>query len=143
MLFRSVFITLALSTFAGSEGDDSFRRGLNYNAVLAAAGRQHALGWRSTLSVAGDQRHLRLSLTDRLSQPVTGFGIAATLGRPSTNRFDQPLSFNETAAGQFEANLPAIGSGTFVIDLLVRDPMSPAAEPILQVRQRLWLKPTS
>ena len=138
---NGVFAYLAISSFSGVDGEDSYRHGLDYNATIAAAQRQAALGWSANLVPLSGRRGLDLTVADKSGAPLTGLSIKGVIARPSTDRFDRPLAMLETAPGHYEVVFSSpIEPGNWVADLAVA-----AAEPgpvatQFQMRQRLWLK---
>ncbi len=102
-----VLVFAALTTFTGVTTGQSYDRGRAYNAVLAEAARQDALGW--TARVAFDGGMLDVSVADRAGQPVRG-RLDGVLLRPLEGR-EVPLDFVAAGPGRFRAApaLPARG----------------------------------
>ena len=46
---NGIFLYLAMTTFAGGDTADPYRKGLNYNETLVAAERQAERGWRTDM----------------------------------------------------------------------------------------------
>jgi nitrogen fixation protein FixH len=102
-----VLVYAALTTFTGVTTGHAYDRGRAYNAVLAEAARQDALGWAAR--VAFDGGLLDVSVTDREGAPVRG-SLEGVLLRPLEGR-EVPLDFVAAGPGRFRAApaLPARG----------------------------------
>ncbi len=102
-----VLVVAALTTFTGVTTGQSYDRGRAYNAVLAEAARQDALGW--TARVALEAGVLDVSVTDREGVPVRG-SLEGVLLRPLDGREVQ-IDFVAAGPGRFRAApaLPARG----------------------------------
>jgi nitrogen fixation protein FixH len=94
-----VLVYAALSTFTGVTTGRSYDRGRAYNAVLAEAARQDALGWRAR--VALDAGFVAVRVADREELPVGG-RIEGVLQRPLEGR-EVPLDFAAAGPGRFIA----------------------------------------
>lgn len=133
------FAYAALQTYTGVVAQEPYRKGLTYNRRIDADARQSERGW--TAEVAADRDgHARLDIAARDGQPVGGLAVTATLGRPSTDEFDRRLTFVETKPGHYESTVAALDAGNWIVTLAAREG-GPAAEPVFQLRRRLWLKP--
>ena len=138
---NGVMAYLALSTFSGLDGDDSYRAGLNYNQTIAHAEQQSALGW--SVNIAGEpaRRGLALQVLDKGGSPVAGLTVTGTLGRPSTDRFDTPIAFKESEPGRYLAALSTPAeAGTWVVSLAATPSADGGKSAFYQIKQRLWLK---
>ena len=67
---NGVLIWLALTTFSGLDREAPYARGIGYNAVLAEARDQAALGWQTEIEAADDR--LAISVADSMAAPLTG-----------------------------------------------------------------------
>jgi nitrogen fixation protein FixH len=91
----------ALRTFPGIAVDDTFDHSNDYDKVLAAAGREAALGW--SLIVTVDAGRPVAILTGRDGTPLEGARVAATAERPvGPDRITQ-LAFRAEAPGRYVA----------------------------------------
>jgi nitrogen fixation protein FixH len=133
------FIYQAVSTFGGIETPDAYKKGVAYNASIARDVQQARLGWQDEVAILGAPRRLRVALRDRDGTAIAGKRLAATIGRPATDRFDAALEMYETSAGIYEAPLPATADGTWIVDLSAYE--GEAGEPAYQARRRLWIGP--
>ena len=133
----------ALSTHSGLVAKEPYRKGLNYNARIAAHERQAALGWTTDLVVARDGA-VSFALLDATGAPVAGLHLSAVLIRPTTSREDIRLAFNESGYGRYVAEAGALEPGVWQIDVEARLAAAggeDASEPVYRERRRLWLKP--
>lgn len=131
------FLYSALSTYTGIVAQEPYRKGLAYNERIAADERQVKLGWRDDL-VVERSGVVRLSLSGAQGEPVRDVILGGSIGRPSTNREDRPLTF-VAKGGTYVADVGSLAEGNWVVDLLVRTSLS--EEPVYRARRRIWLKP--
>ena len=131
------FLFAALSTHSGEVASEPYRKGLAYNARIAAGERQAGREWRDTLTVATTGT-VSLMLLDRAGAPVPGLIVTATIGRPSTIRHDRSAPLIEQAAGSYVAGLGALEDGNWLITIEARSPSS--GETTFRSRKRLWLR---
>jgi nitrogen fixation protein FixH len=108
----------ALHTFPGEAGRDGFDLSNNYNAVLATAQQQAALGWQIEADVT-DTRYPVLRLTDRNGAPLATAAIDAQAERPLGSAETTVLTFKPEGEGRFQAD-KALSSGQWDIMLTVR-----------------------
>lgn len=135
----ATMIYKALTTFGGVDNTNAYRDGVAYNRRIARDAEQSLTGWHDDMQIV-DAQTLRVSLRDRDGGAVAGKTVTARIGRPATNRFDQPLTLAEVTPGRYEAPVPDAGEGSWIVDLSV-DSGEPAAGPVYQMRRRLWIKP--
>lgn len=135
---NATFLYFALTTFNGVETPDAYRRGLQYNQVLAEAESQQALGWQGALRL--DPRRIELSLRDAAGRPVSGVTAAARIGRPATDRLDAEVALTEVGAGLYVAELSRLAEGAWIADVAVRR-LSLEDATLWRKRERLWLRP--
>ena len=113
----------AIDTFPGLETEDAYRKGRDYNDILAAAQRQEALGWQESISLektgsgTGAAHHLKLVLAG--AEDESGLKVQLLLKRPATDADDQLLALVETTAGTFEAVTSELMQGRWKASLLV------------------------
>lgn len=138
----AVLIYKALSTFGGLDNANAYNEGLAYNARIARAEQQSALGWSETVELQSDPARLRVLLkrTDGTAPALAR--LEAVLGRPATNREDTTFRLAEIAPGHFEAPVGHdLAPGSWIATVRAFDADAPAAEPVYQVRRRLWIAP--
>jgi nitrogen fixation protein FixH len=117
---NGTMIAIAIATWPGLETADAFRKGIGYNAALAAAREQAALGWRAELAFrpagpgTGETRRGRveLRLTDAAGRPVERAEVRADLVRPTHEGYDFAATLERGATGgvyALEAEFPLAG----------------------------------
>jgi nitrogen fixation protein FixH len=123
-----VLVYFALTTFTGVTTPRSYDRGRGYNAVLAEAARQDALGWTARVSLEGAT--LSVVVADREGQPLGG-RVEGVLLRPLEGA-EVPLEFTAVGGGRFVARpvLPARGQWEARLTLQ-------SAQGRLDIRQRI------
>lgn len=138
----SIMIYKAVSTFGGLENANAYRDGLAYNARIARAERQSALGWSETVELLPDPARLRVSLAGADGTPPAPARLEAVLGRPATNREDAALRLVQVAPGVFEAPVGRdLDPGAWIATVRAFETEAQAAEPVFQARRRLWIAP--
>ncbi|HEV7268192.1 MAG TPA: FixH family protein [Falsiroseomonas sp.] len=113
-----VLVVASVTTFTGVTTGQSYDRGRAYNAVLAEAARQDALGWSARVALDGSA--LAVAMNDReglpvggrmegvLLRPLEGVEIALDFVAAGPGRF---IAFAGTPAqGQWEARLSLHGT---------------------------------
>jgi nitrogen fixation protein FixH len=102
-----VLVYAALSTFTGVTTGKAYDRGRGYNAVIAEAARQDALGWTTRVVLQGGV--LSVAATDREGLAV-GSRVEGVLLRPLEGA-ELRLDFAAAGPGHFIAlaDLPAQG----------------------------------
>ena len=138
---NGVFVYYALTTFNGVETQDAYRSGLAYNTRIAEAERQESRDWRGQVTLSPETRKLSLVLADGAGFPVPGLTIAAGIGRPATDRFDTRLALSEIRPGTYEAEVPSLGEGNWIVDIEARQTKGTALVVAYRLKERLWLKP--
>lgn len=96
---NALLIYYAFSTFTGVTVPHAYERGRGYDAVLAEAARQDALGWRAEVTLAGGM--LSVVATDRDGRPVPG-RVEGVLLRPLEG-MELPLAFASRGSGRWAA----------------------------------------
>jgi nitrogen fixation protein FixH len=98
----------ALRTFPGVAQTDVFDESNKYDAVLAEAQKEAALGW-SVKAAATDAR-VTVSLTNRSGGALAGAQVTATALRPLGPDHTTALTFREVTPGTYHAEA-ALGNG--------------------------------
>lgn len=98
---NGILIYYAVSTFTGVTVPHAYERGRGYEAVIAEAARQDALGWTAEVSLTGGA--LRVVATDRAGRPVSG-RVEGVLLRPIEG-LEVPLVFAPTGGGRWAAQV--------------------------------------
>ncbi|WP_137124116.1 FixH family protein [Roseomonas sp. HF4] len=96
-----VLVWFAVTTFTGVTVPRSYERGRGYDAVLAEAARQDALGWRAEVTLAGGR--LAVVATDRDGRAVPG-RVEGVLLRPLEGT-EIALRFAPTGGGRWAAEV--------------------------------------
>lgn len=104
-----VAVNLVLTYFAFSSSPGlvtahPFDEGNGYNAVLAAAAKEDALGWKSAITYApsGSQSGtLGVALTDKNGVSLTGVAVSARIERPVEPLPELDLSLSEITSGHY------------------------------------------
>lgn len=111
-------VLAALSTFAGTTTTGAYDRGRAYNAVLAEAERQAALGWAARVTLAGGR--LDVVVTDRQGAPVPG-ALQGIMLRPLQG-LTMPLELVEQAPGRWSALARHLAAGQWEARLTLTGP---------------------
>lgn len=103
---NGLMIAFAFTSWTGFDGADAYRRGVHYNAALAAAAHQDSLGWHSRIAFAdrgGQAGRIEFQLTDKSGAPVRHAAVKAMIVRPTAagHDFAEPLA--ESAPGRYAA----------------------------------------
>lgn len=98
---NAVLVVASVSTFTGVTVGQSYDRGRAYNAVLAEAARQDALGWTAEVALTAGGGALIVAVTDREGLPVAG-RLDGVLLRPVEGTA-VPLAPAATAPGRWQA----------------------------------------
>lgn len=98
---NGVLIYFAVTTFTGVTVPRAYEQGRQYNAVIAEAARQQALGWRAQVTLEGGR--LEVVATDRDGRPVPG-RIEGVLQRPLQG-VELPLVFGPRGSGRWAAEV--------------------------------------
>lgn len=112
---NATMIAIAVTTFPGLETADAFRKGIGYNAALAAAREQAGLGWRAEIDatpLGGRRLRVELRLADAAGRPVERADVRAELVRPTLHGHDFAETLERTAAAgvyALEADFPLPG----------------------------------
>jgi nitrogen fixation protein FixH len=130
------FLYAALSTHTGVVSEEPYRKGLAYNARIAADERQAALGWQADVAMGKDGR-VELRLHDGAGKPVSGVRVVAMVGRPATKGFDRQLTLAEAELGAYAASVGRFEPGTWTASIEVFDGVT--AVPVYRIRRRLWI----
>ncbi len=126
---NGVLIYSAISTFTGTTTARSYDRGRAYNAVIAEAERQAALGWTGQVSLVAGR--LSVTVADRESLPVPGH-LDGLLQRPLDGR-TLPVTFTATAPGRWVAEVVPPSPGQWEARLTLTGPDG----AVFDIRQRV------
>ena len=134
---NGLFLYYALDTFSGIDTKDAYRKGIAYNQTLEEGRRYDRLGWQSKLIAKG--ANLELTLTSEDGTPVRGKKITGKVGRPSTDKFDHPVTFTDKGDGIYVADNVNLAAGGWIVSADVYEAVSPDNTPRFRIKERLWL----
>jgi nitrogen fixation protein FixH len=103
---------LAGRTWTGLVVKNSYVASQHFNEGLAAARRQAARGWSSSLGYADGQ--LAFSLVDRDGKPVVIDGLKVWLGRPAFEQQDRRADLVYVGEGRYRAKVD-LGAGPWEV----------------------------
>lgn len=139
---NAVFLYSALSTHTGVVANEPYRKGLHYNERIEADRQQSERGWQGEVALDATGETVAVTLLDRNGRPLSGLGVNARIGRPSTSDLDIRLDMKETAPGHYGARLAKLEAGSWLIDVEARELHSKGEDALVwRSRKRLWLKP--
>jgi nitrogen fixation protein FixH len=128
IVVNAVLVFAALDTFPGLETTDHYRKGLAYNANLAAAREQRERGWKVDLSFAADaataaeqgRGTLRVRFADRDGEPLAGLSVTAMLTRPAHAGHDFEVPLRNLGEGVYQATVALPLRGLWEARILAR-----------------------
>ena len=122
---NGLLIHYALSSFSGLTSQHASAEGAHYNAAIAAARAQAALGWQVSLTLSnvhGLAGTVEAVLLDREGKPLTGADVAVGLIRPTSAGADQAYSLKDVGGGRYRADIVVGLSGIWDLRLIARHP---------------------
>lgn len=123
---NAVFVWLASNTHSGPVTQAAYDKGVNYNARLAAAAAEAALGWTMAVTVdpvgtmGNGASEITLIIRDAGQAPLSGLQVNGRLVRPVTNGYDQSLSFTAIGEGQYRVRIMSAQPGQWELRVLAR-----------------------
>ena len=139
LIANGFFVYFALTSFSGLSTDDPYKKGLNYNAALAAKEEQLARNWKTDLVIeeTGVQELLiTLNLTDANEQVPEFTDIKAVLRRPAVEGEDILLEFVQSGA-ELKAAVYAPKPGNWDLTMWL---YGAGYDTAYRVEKRLWVK---
>lgn len=134
---NATMASFAFSSWTGIATPDAYRKGLAYNATLAAARRQAELGWQGAVSYAGGEAgRVEFALRDRAGAPVIGATVRATFVRPTSEGHDFEVALEPLGGGRYAARVAPPLPGVW--DLRIAATRGDAAA---RFEQRIFIKP--
>ena len=109
------FIVIAVASFPGAATTDDFDTSNRYNAVLAQAARDRAIGWTARAGVSGD--YPMLDLLQANGMPLVHAAVTAEASRPIGQAASVSLDFHETSPGHYVASNSLTLPGQWDLDL--------------------------
>lgn len=140
-LVNAIFVYFAISTFNGVETGDAYRQGLAYNSRIADEDAVRSRGWRGKMNLE-PSGNLTLSLTDKYGSAVPGLFVRAKLGRPATDKFDQAMTLQEVAPGNYQAPAGPLAKGNWVVAIEAEQERSTGRFIAYRMKERIWLSPS-
>lgn len=128
---NGVLVVASLTTFTGVAVSRPYERGRGYEAVLAAAARQDALGWSVAITLA--EGAVQVTARDRDGGPVAA-KLSGLLQRPAATA-SLALEWLPVAPGRWAA--PVVGAGRGQWDARVQ--LTGTDGAVFELRQRLLL----
>jgi nitrogen fixation protein FixH len=138
----AVLVWLAVSTFGGLDTPDAYRKGLAYNANVAAQSTQDQLGWRDTVRFNQDGASLEATITDRDGKGIENLAVTVSLARPTVNWSDKRLSLQPLGGGRYIAPVADMAPGNWIAAIEAR-----ASRPdeqnaaVYRSKTRVWRQP--
>jgi nitrogen fixation protein FixH len=129
---NAALVFASVSTFAGVAVGRAYERGRGYEAVLAEAARQDALGWSVDVALSG-AGILLVEAHDRDGRPIEG-RLAGTLQRPA-GRDGFALEPEAVAPGRWAAPIAGAHRGQWDVRLAVTGPNG----AVVEARRRVVL----
>jgi nitrogen fixation protein FixH len=96
---NAVMVWHAVSSFSGVAVQGPFDRGRNYDAVIAEAERQRALGWTMAVALEGGRLTVRAAGPD--GRPLDRLEITAVLTRPAEALPPVPVALVAEGGGRY------------------------------------------
>lgn len=131
---NGLLVYYAVSTFSGGDRPNPYRSGLDYNATIAEAEQQAALGWTAKADYDGNAGRITLHFTDSAAAPVTGLSLSGKLARPAVDTYDRAVTFREWREGFYVSDV-ALPAGNWVLS--VESSKQEGASPIYRLKKRL------
>ena len=120
-----MLVRLALSSNTGLVTDRAFDTGQSYNAVIAAGGRQQALGWKAAIDIQpaarADAPHrltISVAMTEESGKPLTGLSISGHVISPVDPQPDLEIALDENAGGIYRGAVSAPRQGQWEAQLV-------------------------
>ncbi|MEJ0015244.1 MAG: FixH family protein [Acetobacteraceae bacterium] len=115
VVVNGAMVYAALRSSPGQAGE-GFALSNHYDAILADAARDAALGWEVAARTDGDGRAV-VALTGRDGAPLAGASLAGIARRPLGPPDARNLVFQEAGAGRFVADVVLPSAGQWELTL--------------------------
>ena len=112
-----VMARFAIDTFGGTVVDNSYVASQRYNAWLAEARAQDALGWTLDVSL-DDARRVRIG-THAPGGPLVGATVTAVAAHPLGRAPERTLGFASAGEGRYVSD-GALPPGRYLLHIVVR-----------------------
>ena len=107
------FVFIAYAHPPSETTEDAYAKGLAYNDILARAGAQAQLRWRSDIDYTAGR--LRFSLTDHAGQPVTAARVKAWFVHPGNAVEDRSFDLRDDGEGRYVTDAPLPVKGVWTV----------------------------
>lgn len=111
---NSIFVSYALSTFAGEDVKQPYQKGLEYNQQLAGRQAQAALGWQASIAArreANGEALVMVRLRNSEEQPLSALDVDVQLRHPVNAHLDRSLKLKALGDGVYEARVADLKRG--------------------------------
>lgn len=111
---NSIFVSYALSTFAGEDVKQPYQKGLEYNDKLASKQAQAALGWQATIAARREKNGesvFVVRLVNTENQPLSALDVDLQLRHPANAYLDRSLKLMPLGDGVYEARVADLKRG--------------------------------
>lgn len=135
---NSIFVSYALSTFAGEDVDQPYMKGLDYNKTIAAHLAQQKLGWTATLAASRDGTKavsIELRVEDRGKLAVNGLDVGVTMRHPTNAHLDRDVKLLPKGDGLYQATLANVMPGQW--DVIAEGALN--GQPSFEAKRRILL----
>jgi len=133
---NGIMVAYALKTFPGLSDPAAYNHGVAYNAVLAEADRQEALGWRlvARLEPQGDMSasDIVVRVTRSNGTPLDGLTVTGQLTRPIDAPATVDAAFEPAGAGIYRTHVALPRAGQWELHIT-----AVAGNDRLDIRQRV------
>jgi len=111
---NAIFVSYALSTFAGEDVKQPYQKGLEYNQNIAGKEAQAALGWQATIAARREKSGesvFVLRLVNAENQPLSALDVDLRLRHPANAYLDRSLKLMPLGDGVYEARVADLKRG--------------------------------
>jgi|JI10StandDraft_1071094.scaffolds.fasta_scaffold132035_2 nitrogen fixation protein FixH len=111
---NTIFVSYALSTFAGEDVKQPYQKGLEYNDKLASRQAQAALGWQATIAARREKNGesvFVVRLVNAENQPLSALDVDLQLRHPANAYLDRSLKLMPLGDGVYEARVAGLKRG--------------------------------
>jgi nitrogen fixation protein FixH len=124
VLVNGTMVWVAASTWTGLETREHYRKGLEYNAALAAERAQAERGWQVAVEAvpAGLSLRLRVEMRGRDGRALDGAEVAALLIRPTSDGHDVAAVLEPVGSGTYAAEMAVPLAGQWDLRIEARHP---------------------
>lgn len=126
VLVNGVMVWVAATTWTGLETREHYRKGLDYNAALAAERAQAERGWQVAVEAVPANLdlalRLRVGLRDRDGRALDGAEVTALLIRPTSDGHDVAVALGPVGPGTYAAEAAVPLAGQWDLRIEARHP---------------------